>query len=244
MIPFANRPRLMLADDHQILVEGLRSMLSRRFDVVGVAHDGVELLAQLEHTTADCLLLDLAMPGRSGLELLPGIRAKYPAMKVLIVTMHLERILADAAMRAGANGFLPKDSGVEELSEAIREVLAGRTWISPRVPPADTSVDGVGPTELGALTPRQLEIVRLIGLGKSSAEIGNELGVSVHTVTFHRTRIRQALGIANEWGLARFALLLHMGTAAPLAPPAPPAAAGPRSPAEPETPAPPRLRLV
>jgi DNA-binding NarL/FixJ family response regulator len=209
MTPMPGRPRLILADDHQILLEGLRTMLARRFEVVGVAHGGDELLALLTGTAADCLLLDLGMPGRSGLELLPEIRQRYPDMKVLIVTMHVERILADAAMRAGASGFIPKDSGVDELSEAIREVL----YVSPRVPPADVPVEGGMPEGLSALTPRQLEIVRLIGQGKSSAEIGEELGVSVHTVTFHRTRIRQALGIPNEWGLARFALLLQVGTA-------------------------------
>jgi two-component system invasion response regulator UvrY len=214
MMPLPPRARLILADDHQILVEGLRTMLARRFEIVGVAHGGDELLALLGQTSADCLLLDLAMPGRSGLELLPEIREKYPRMKVLIVTMHLERILADAAMRAGASGFVPKDSGSEELSEAIREVLAGGTWVSPRVARADP-VEPEGAAGLSALTPRQLEIVRLIGQGKSSAEIGEELGVSVHTITFHRTRIRQTLGIPNEWGLARFALLLQVGTAAP-----------------------------
>lgn len=219
MIPTPTfRPRLILADDHQLLVEGMRGMLGRRFDIVGVAHNGEELLALARRVPADCLLLDLAMPGRSGLELLPEVRARHPKMRVLIVTMHVERIFADAAMRAGAHGFLPKDSGVEELSEAIRAVLAGQTWISPRVPPVVPRPSGEEEAGLAALTPRQLQIVRLIGQGKSSADIGDELGVSVHTITFHRTRIRQALGIQNEWGLARFALLLQVGTAAAPAP--------------------------
>lgn len=231
MIPMVPRPRLVIADDHKILVESLRTMLSKRFDIAGVAHDGDMLLGLLSSTPADCLLLDLSMPGRSGLELLPDIRRRWPSMKVLVVTMHVERILAEAVMRAGAHGFIPKDSGTDELSEAIREVLAGRTWISPRVEaPPEPAVEDT-PRGLSALTPRQLEIVRLIGQGKSSAEIGEELGVSVHTVTFHRTRIRQTLGIPNEWGLARFALLLQVGTAAP--------AVG----REPE-PAGPRLRLI
>jgi DNA-binding NarL/FixJ family response regulator len=210
------RPRLVIADDHKILVESLRTMLAKRFEIAGTAHDGDSLLALLAQTPADCLLLDLSMPGRSGLELLPEIRQRYPKMKVLVVTMHVERILADAVMLAGASGFIPKDSGMEELSEAIRAVLAGRSWVSPRVPPAaPVPIEEETPRGLAALTPRQMEILRLIGQGRSSADIAEDLGVSVHTVTFHRTRIRQLLGIPNEWGLSRLALLLQVGTPAP-----------------------------
>ena len=240
-----SRPRLIIADDHKILVESLRTMLARRFEIAGTAHDGESLLALLAHTPADCLLLDLSMPGRSGLELLPDIRGRYPKMKVLVVTMHVERILADAVMRAGASGFIPKDSGMEELSEAIRAVLAGRSWVSPRVPAAEpVPVDEESPRGLAALTPRQMEILRLIGQGRSSADIAEFLGVSVHTVTFHRTRIRQLLGIPNEWGLSRLALLLQVGT-----PPEPvvPEADAPAPPPAEDWPAPgetPKLRLI
>lgn len=208
----APRPRLILADDHQMLVDGMRMMLSKRFDIAGIAHHGDELLALLRRTRADCLLLDMAMPGRSGLELLPEVRELKPDMRVLIVTMHVDRILAEAAIHAGANGFVPKDSGIEELSEAIGAVLAGRSWISPRVPPRTSPApESTGRAELAALTPRQLDIVRLIGQGKSSAEIGTHLGLSTPTITFHRARIRKVLGIANEWGLARFSILLDVG---------------------------------
>lgn len=241
-----SRPRLIIADDHKILVESLRTMLAKRFEIAGTAHDGDSLLALLADTPADCLLLDLSMPGRSGLELLPDIRARYPKMKVLVVTMHVERILAEAVMRAGANGFIPKDSGMEELSEAIRAVLADRSWVSPRVPAAEpVPIDEETPRGLAALTPRQMEILRLIGQGRSSADIAEYLGVSVHTVTFHRTRIRQLLGLPNEWGLSRLALLLQVGTHAPAPAAEPePDAAPPHDEAWPEPGEAPKLRLI
>ena len=190
----APRPRLILADDHEQLLQGLRTMLLPRYRIAGTARDGEELLALLRVVTADCLLLDLHMPGRSGLELLPDIRAAAPAMPVLIVTMHADPLVAEAAVRAGAKGFLPKDSGAEEIGQAIDAVLAGVTWISPRVPaPAETS-DAL--SVITGLTPRQVEIARLMLAGRTPAQIGTELGLSELTVGFHRARIEKALGAA------------------------------------------------
>ena len=205
------RARLILADDHHLLVESLRTALSKRFDVVAVAYDGEALLELLKTTEADCILLDLGLPGRSGLELIPDIRAQRPAMKVLVVTMHLDRSLADAAMQTGANGFVPKDSGLDELETAIAEVTAGGRYVSPRVPPRtdQMSLDAAHPG-LARLTPRQQEIVRLIGDGKTTAEIAQQLGLSQRTIGFHRSNIRKALGIDSELCLARQAVLFRM----------------------------------
>jgi DNA-binding NarL/FixJ family response regulator len=206
------RPRLILADDHVLFVEGLSKMLQPRYEVVGVAYSGDALLALLPSTPADCLLLDLSLPGRSGLDLLPDVRGLQPHMRVLIVTMHLDRVLAEASLAGGAQGFIPKDSGIEELQVAIDEVLAGRRYLSPRVPKLTHRVS-LGAKHLGfaRLTPRQQDIVRLIGLGRSTAEIGNLLGLSPSTVTFHRANIRTALGIDSEWGLIRYAVLVQAG---------------------------------
>ena len=208
------RPRIILADDHHLLVEGLRQLLSPRFDVVDVVYDGEALLAALRRTAADALLLDLALPGRSGLDLLPDIRALRPAMKVLVVTMHVDRVLADAAIAGGADGFVPKDAGTEELEVALREVLAGRRYISRLVPKWSHRV-GLGARHLGLarLTPRQQEIVRMIGEGRSTADVAATLGLRPSTVAFHRANIRKALGIPTEWGLARFAILTTIGEA-------------------------------
>jgi len=209
-----HRPRLVIADDHRLLVQGLQKMLGRRFDIVGVAYAGDELLELLRTTPADCLLLDLSFPGRSGLDVLPDIQALQPDLRIVVLTMHVDRILAEAAFAAGALGFVPKDSGMEEVERALAEALAGRRYLSPRVPKFTHGV-GLDATHLSLsrLTPRQQEILRLLGQGKTSAEIGDSLGLSENTITFHRARIRKILGLSSEWEMARFAILLHLAAA-------------------------------
>jgi DNA-binding NarL/FixJ family response regulator len=215
----SRRPRLILADDHHLMVEGLRLMLEGTFHIAAVAHDGDTLLAVLAESPADCLLLDLALPGRTGLDLLPEIKKLRRDLKILVVTMHLDRVLADAALQAGAHGFIPKDSGKEELVEAIRTVLAGRRYLSPRVPRMSHRVSlSAMHTAAARLTPRQQDIVRLIGQGKSTSEIARILGVGQVTVTYHRTSARKALGIDSEWGLVRYAILLQVAEAEAAAP--------------------------
>lgn len=205
------RPKLILADDHHLLVESLRTSLARRFEVRAVAHDGDQLLALLPATPADCLLLDMSLPGRNGLELLPEIRRIAPAMKVLIVTMHLQRPLAEAALNAGASGFMPKDSGLEELEDAITRVLSGERYLSPRLPKRTQQVGfEASNAAFGKLTPRQQEIVQLIGDGRTSAQIAVQLGLSERTVGFHRSNIRKVLGIDSELGLAQQAVLFRV----------------------------------
>jgi DNA-binding NarL/FixJ family response regulator len=214
------RPRLVIADDHRLMVEGLQQMLGRRFDVVGVAYAGDELLDLLHHTEADCLLLDLSLPGRNGLEILPDIRKLQPALRVLVLTMHVDRILAEAALAAGAMGFVPKDSAMEELERALGEVLAGRRYLSPRVPKLTHRVglDAMH-ASLSRLTPRQQQILALLGQGRTSAEIGTQLGLSENTITFHRQRIRKILGLSSEWELTHFAILVHLAANIEGAPP-------------------------
>ncbi len=207
------RPRLIIADDHRLLVQGLQQMLGRRFEIVGVAYAGEELLDVLRSTPADGLVLDLSLPGRSGIDLLPDIRTIQPELKILVLTMHVDRILAEASLAAGATGFVPKDSGMEEVEQALGEVLAGRRYISPRVPKFTHRVglDAVH-ASLARLTPRQQTIVKLLGQGKTSAEIGEQLGLSQNTITFHRGRIRKVLGLSSEWELVRHAILVHLAT--------------------------------
>jgi DNA-binding NarL/FixJ family response regulator len=206
------RARLILADDHRLVAEGLRALLIRNFDVVAVVHEASELLWRLADTDADCLLLDLDLKGRNGLDLMPDIRAMRPLLRVLVVTMHLDRILADAVLHAGAQGFVPKDAGIDELEGAIREVLAGRRYLSPRVPRITYRL-GMGAEHAGLarLTARQQEIMRLIGAGRSTVEIAAQLGLSTGTINYHRANIRRALGVASAAGLRRYAVLLEMG---------------------------------
>jgi two-component system response regulator NreC len=162
----SSRPCLILADDHRMIVESLCTTLGREYDISGVANGGDELLALLRRSTADCLLLDLVMPGKNGLELIPGVRNLRPAMKILVVTMLLDRALANTSLFAGASGFVPKDASIAELKLAISEVLAGRCYVSPRVPKSSHRVGlAAHHTGLHLLTPRQEEILLLLGQG-------------------------------------------------------------------------------
>ena len=202
--------RLLLADDHALVVEGLRRLLEPANRVVGIARSGAEALKLVRNVPADCLLLDLSMPEGNGLDLIPSIRALAPRLKIIIVTMFVDKALVEVALEAGADGFVPKDAGIEELQSAIVEVMAGRRYVARaalrRGAPA-LEEQGLG---LSQLTPRQREIVRMVGDGRSNAEIAEALGLHEKTITFHRTNIRRALGIPNEWGLVRYAMLAKL----------------------------------
>lgn len=206
------RAAVMIADDHPLVSQGLKAVLKPQFNVVAVESDAREIVATAIRHKPDVIILDLSMPHRNGLELLPELIAAVPQAKVIVVTMHVDRTLADLAMQSGAHGFLPKESSAEELNSAITDVLNGKKFISPRVPKRSFR-DGaaIEHPELDRLTPRHLEILRLIGDGKSTAEIAEELGLSPRTVEFHRSSIRKALGITTEWGLMRFAIMLRVG---------------------------------
>jgi DNA-binding NarL/FixJ family response regulator len=203
------RAAVLICDDHPLMSHGLRSLLKPAYMAVGVVNDGREVMNEIERTRPDILLLDLSMPHRNGLELLPDITAAFPALKVLVVTMHVDRALADLALQKGAHGFIPKEASAEELNGAIDAVLAGKLFISPRVPRRSfRDQAALQHPALDRLTPRHLQILRLIGDGKSTNEIADEIGVSPRTVEFHRASIRKALGITTEWGLMRFAIML------------------------------------
>ncbi len=203
----------MIADDHPLVSQGLKAVLKPQYNVVAVESDAREVVNSALRHRPDVIILDLSMPHRNGLELLPELIAAVPQAKVIVVTMHIDRTLADLAMQSGAHGFLPKESSAEELNNAIAEVLEGKRFISPRVPKRSFR-DGaaVEHPELDRLTPRHLEILRLIGDGKSSGEIAEELGLSPRTVEFHRSSIRKALGVTTEIGLVRFAVVLRVGS--------------------------------
>jgi DNA-binding NarL/FixJ family response regulator len=202
--------RLLSADDHAMVVDGLRTLLEPAHRVVGVAHTGAAVLKLVAAEPADCLLLDLSMPGGNGLDLIAPIRARAAKLKIVIVTMFVDKALAQASLQAGADGFVPKDAGIEELRTAIIEVMAGRRYVARAAlkrlrPPLEDQ--GLG---LSQLTPRQREIVGLVGEGRSNAEIAESLGLTEKTITFHRTNIRRALGIPTEWGLVRYAMLARL----------------------------------
>jgi DNA-binding NarL/FixJ family response regulator len=208
-----NPIRLLIAEDHDLVGQGLRSMLQgKALEVVGIVRDGKAVPGEVSRTRPDVLLLDLSLPNRSGIELIPELSTLAPLMHILVVTMHVDRVLADSAIRLGAHGFVPKDAGIDELRLAIAEVCAGRIYLSPHIPPR--TYRGMGP-EGGipgsrSLTPRQVAILRMIGQGMSTEAIAETLGVSIHTVHFHRRNIHGVLGLKTELELVRYAVLVTL----------------------------------
>ena len=209
-----SRRRLIIVDDHKLVAQGIAGCLAPHYEIAGIAHSGGELLELLARDTPDCVLLDLTMPGRSGFDLLSDLCLMRPELKILILTMHLDRVLAEACINSGARGYVPKECTEDDLLLAISEVLAGRIHISPLIPRRTdrVSLKAAHPS-LASLTPRQHEILHLIGRGESTALIAAALRISDKTVEFHRANLRQSLGIATEWGLTRYALLMKAAEA-------------------------------
>jgi len=210
--PGARRPRLFLVDDHQLLLEGLRLALQDRYDIVGTANAGAGVVKSCERLKPDAVVLDLSLPDRSGLEIIADLRAELPGVKILVVTMHADRVMADASLQTGAHGFLPKDAGIPELTAALTRILAGGKIVSDRIPKLGSTRPTLADAALGLaqLTPRQRKIVHLIGEGKRSVDIADEIGCSAATVAFHRMGIRKALGLQSEFALLRYALLVRL----------------------------------
>lgn len=206
------RTRLILADDHVVLLEALRESLAREHEVVATAVGGLPLIEAMRRTPADCVLLDIMMPDRNGIELLPTIRRIQPESKVIMLTMLTDRPIVTAALRAGAHGFLPKYAAVSEVSFGIGEVLRGRVYVSPLVSKANRRL-GLAAEHpgLSALTPRQQQILLLMGEGMSGAEIADRLGVGASTITFHKHNIMRQLGTNTDAALLQYSVLLRSG---------------------------------
>lgn len=208
----AVRLRLVLGDDHHLMVDALRQALQKAHDVVAVAHDPAGIVAAVRMHRPDVLLLDLGLPGKSGIDLIPEVREASPETRIIVVTMHLDRVLAERALAAGAMAFVPKDAGIDELHKALGVVMHDATFVSPRVPATTTTRVSVLAAQqaLAQLTPRQHEIVKLIAQGESSASIAKALGLSERTIAFHRANIKEALGVDSTLDLMRYAVLLQL----------------------------------
>jgi DNA-binding NarL/FixJ family response regulator len=205
-----NKLRVMLADDHHLVAEGLRSLLEPHFDVVAIVSDGRELLAAAKTLKPDVVVLDISMPSLNGIEAARQIRAWNCPTKVIILTMHREVTYAVRALEAGASGFLLKHSAASELITAIREALDGRTYITPRI--ASGVLESLrqggpaGSERSGELTPRQREVLQLVSEGRSAKEIASILSISRRTAEFHKARLMEALGVDSTAELIQYAI--------------------------------------
>jgi len=202
-----NRPRVLLADDHRIVAEGLRRLLEPEFDLVDVVEDGVALLAAAERHKPDVIVADIGMPTLNGIDALMELRKTQPQARVVFLTMHRDPAYLERARSAGALGFVLKHSAASELVVAVREALAGRSYVTPTMAHASDSPSRSGNgNPIEQLTPRQREILQLIVKGRLTKQIAAELSISTRTVEFHRLKMRQMLAARTTAELVRLAL--------------------------------------
>jgi DNA-binding NarL/FixJ family response regulator len=204
------RPRILLADDHCVVAEGLRSLLGPHFDVVGVVSDGRELLAAAKTLDPDVIVLDISMPSLNGIEAARQMGAAKSRAKMVFLTMHREVTYAVRALEAGASGFVLKHSAPCELVTAIQEALKGGTYVSPQI--TGDLVRGsrhgmaAGGVAMHDLTPRQREVLQLVAEGHSAKEIAALLHISVRTAEFHKARLMESLNVETTAELVQYAI--------------------------------------
>jgi DNA-binding NarL/FixJ family response regulator len=202
--------RLAIADDHAIVRRGMRQVVAEGGDieVVGEAADYGELTALLRERECDVLLLDIAMPGKNGIEILKAVRVRHPKLRVLVLSMYPEDQYALRALKAGASGYLTKSSAPEKLLDAIRQVAAGRRYITPQFAEAlAASIAEPGdraPHEL--LSDREFQTLRLIASGRKLSEVAAELALSPKTVSVYRARVLEKLKLRTNAELTRYAV--------------------------------------
>ena len=197
--------------------QGLKLLLSSDYDVVAIVRDGAQVVAADNRYHPDLLLLDLTMPNRSGLEVLDELRSIGSEIRVLVVTMHSDHIMMEACMALGAGGFILKDGSSDDLRSAVEEVLAGRHYVSSMVRKQGHHEGRRDYMGFFRLTPRQQKIVLLIARGLTSEQMAAELGVTHHTVHFHRKSIRKVLGFHTDLEMYRYAILAELSVSSPIA---------------------------
>lgn len=201
-------PRVLLADDHALVRQGLKALLEREgFQVAGEASNGEEVLRLVSSIRADVAILDIGMPLLNGLEAARELHKISREIKIIVLTRHDEEQYVIEALRAGVKGYVLKSQAATDLVEAIRQVCSGRIYLSPGVTHAvvDAYLSGAEvPSD--PLTPRERQILQLVGEGKSTKEIANLLGISVKTAESHRGRLMRKLDIHETASLVRYAI--------------------------------------
>ncbi len=199
-----NKIRIVLADDQLLVRAGIRALLETLpgYAVAAECADGHTALAEVERHLPGVVLLGIAMPGPSGIEIARMLRQRDPTVRILILSSIDRQEVVEQALEAGVNGYLLKDFVLDELQQALSAVLADESFLSPKI--SDFTRSTVSADEL--LTPRQTEILRLVANGRTTKEIGRTLGISPKTVEFHRARLMQRIGVHDVTGLTRYAV--------------------------------------
>ena len=207
-----SRPRVLLADDHTLLLGAFEKLLSEDCDVVGQVSDGRALVEAAEELKPDIVVLDISMPLLNGLEAGRQIKRKMPGTKLVFVTMNEDTDLAADAFRAGASGYLLKQSATSELMAAIRQVMEGRSYVTPLITEGLVGSlmhhDETAPSN--ELTPRQREVLQLLAEGRSMKEVASLLSLTPRTVAFHKYRIMEQLKIKSSAELVQYAVKHHI----------------------------------
>jgi len=206
--------RVLIADDHAILRRGLKEILVRELTdaVCGEAEDAQQVVAQIQSHDWDLVMLDISMPGRSGLDVLKDLKAMRPKLPVLVLSMHPEDQYGKRVLRAGASGYMNKKSAPEELMTAIRKLLAGGQYVSPALAERLALDLRYNEAQSGheILSGREFEVLRMIAFGKTATQIAEELHLSVNTVSTHRARILEKMHMATTAELMHYALSNHL----------------------------------
>jgi DNA-binding NarL/FixJ family response regulator len=208
-----NKKRVLLVDDHPVLRKGLARLIDSKeeFVVCGEASTAVDAMGLIRELEPDLVIVDIGLPGTSGIELTKTIRAEFQQLPVLILSMHEEALYATRALRAGAMGYIVKQDAIDNIAAALREALNGRRYLSPVIAAQlqHNGPDGQTPSTddpISVLTDREFEIFELIGKGHEVREISDALGLSPKTVETHRTNIKEKLKLKNARQVARLAV--------------------------------------
>lgn len=207
------RKKVLLIDDHPMMRAGLAQLINRQVDMIVCAEAGQpsEVFDLISEYRPDLILTDLTMPGRGGLEFIKDLIAMQPDLPILVNSMHDEVIYAERCLRAGARGYIMKESGSENLLAALRRIIAGQTYVSQGVSESilgnlSAKKPRGSDSPIQALSDREFEVFQLVGLGKSTREIAEQLHLSPKTVDVHRSHIREKLGLKDVTALVRYAV--------------------------------------
>ena len=201
--------RVFLADDHELFREGLKSLIERKssYIIAGEAKNGIGLADTLVKVKPDIILLDFSMPGKNGMELIPELKSFIPTLKILVLTMHPEERFAIRCLKAGADGYLTKNSAATELIKATEKILSGGKYVSPVL--AEKLAFELNNTDVKLheqLSNREYQVFILLAQGKSNQEISDELNISPSTVNTYRNRIKEKMKLENIADIVRYAL--------------------------------------
>jgi DNA-binding NarL/FixJ family response regulator len=205
-----SRPRVLLADDHLLVAEALKGLLSEEFDLVGVVEDGIAMVKAATTLHPDVIVADISMPHLNGIDALAQLKRVAPRVRVVLLTMHRDVAFARRALEAGALGFVLKHSAPSELILAVQAALQGRTFITPAL--AGEVIESIkhkpegSADPVAALTPRQREILQLLAEGHSAKQVAATLGISHRTVESHKYQVMELLGVKSNAELIHFAL--------------------------------------